>query len=310
MCATAVALKRRAFNKWRRHPIRIHQLEYRKSEARARRVNKRAKKLSWRSFLSKLNMHTKCSEVWDFFRRFMGKGHPHCYPITANDTVLIDAMVKAELFATYFKAIIGYPIPIHEENRKLVFIRDCLLVDSLDDINTPFLISELNGQINYLKVKKSPGFDNIPIELIIHLPENMKLIILSLLNHSWSTRQGLSISKLADVLPILKPYKDETSPDSYRPISLISCLAKLFERLVYARLRWWLEMKSAFPNHQCGFRHNRSTLDVLLQLEHNAYKGFKEKSVTLVLFLDSSSAFDRASPTGLLYKLCILGLRV
>ena len=68
-------------------------------------------------------------------------------------------------------------------------------------------------------------------------------------------------------------------------------------------------MKSAFPNHQCGFRHNRSTLNVLLQLEHNVYKGFKEKSVTLVLFLDLSGAFDRASPTCILYKLCLLGLR-
>ena len=92
----------------------------------------------------------------------MGKGHHHCYPLTANGTVLIDAMVKAEIFAAHFRTIIGHPIPIHEENRKLVFIRECLLVDSLDDINTPFLISELLDQINNLKVKKYPGFDNIP----------------------------------------------------------------------------------------------------------------------------------------------------
>ena len=110
----------------------------------------------------------------------MGKGHHYCYPFIANGTVLIDAIVKAEIFAVHFRAIIGRPIPIHEENRKLVFIRECLLVASLDDINTPFLISELNDQINNLKVKKSPGFDNIPNEFIIHLPENMKLVILSL----------------------------------------------------------------------------------------------------------------------------------
>ena len=89
----------------------------------------------------------------------------------------------------------------------------------------------------------------------------------------------------------------------------MSCLAKLFERLVYTRLHWGLEIKSAFPNHQCGFRHNRSTMDILLQLEHNVYKEFKENKVTLVLFLDLSSAFDRASPTGILHKLCILCLR-
>ena len=69
-------------------------------------------------------------------------------------------------------------------------------------------------------------------------------------------------------------------------------------------------MKSAFSNHQwCGFRYNRNSMDILLQLEHNVYKGFKENKVTLVIFFDMSSAFDRASPTRIIYKLCILGLR-
>ena len=104
-CASAVALIRRAFNKWRSHPVRTYQLEYRRLEARARRVIKRAKKLSWRKFLNNLNMHTKCSEVWHFFISFMGIGQPNCYPITINGNILIDAMAKAELFATHFKDI-------------------------------------------------------------------------------------------------------------------------------------------------------------------------------------------------------------
>ena len=133
-------------------------------------------------------MHTKCSEVWDFLRSFMDKGQPNCYPITTNGNTLIDTMVKAELFATHFKEIMGNTIPIHEEDRKLIFIQECLLANSLDDINNPFLFGELNDQIKSFKVKKSPGFDNIPNELIIHLPENMKLIIISLFNHSCTTR--------------------------------------------------------------------------------------------------------------------------
>ena len=133
-------------------------------------------------------MHTKCSEVWDFFRSFTDKGQPNCYPITTSVNTLIDTMVKAELFATHFKEIMGNTIPIHEEDRKLIFIQECLLANSLDDINNPFLFGELNDQIKSFKFKQSPGFDNIPNELIIHLPENMKLIILSLFNHSCTTR--------------------------------------------------------------------------------------------------------------------------
>ena len=121
---------------------------------------------------------------------------------------------------------------MHEEDRKLFFMQDCLLANSTDDINNHFLFGELNDQIKKLKVKKSPGFDNIPNELLIHLPENMKIIILSLFNHSWNERQELSIGKLTDGLPILKPYTDATKTASYRLISLISCLAKLFEKSV------------------------------------------------------------------------------
>ena len=85
-------------------------------------------------------MHTGCSEVWGFFRRsFMDKGQPNCYPITTNGNILIDTMVKAELFATHFKEILGNTITIHEEDRKLIFIQECLLANSLDDINMLFL---------------------------------------------------------------------------------------------------------------------------------------------------------------------------
>ena len=65
-CSRAVALKRRAYNKWRRCPERVFQLNYRCLEAKARKIIVKVKKISWRKFCSTLNLHTSCSEVWRF----------------------------------------------------------------------------------------------------------------------------------------------------------------------------------------------------------------------------------------------------
>ena len=44
--------------------------------------------------------------------------------------------------------------------------------------------------------------------------------------------------KEAEIVPILKPMKDALKADSYRPISLLSCVGKVFEKIVYKRLRY------------------------------------------------------------------------
>ena len=57
-CSRAVAVKRRAYARWRRQPIRAFQLEYRRLEAKDKKILKKFKKLSFREFLKKLNFNT------------------------------------------------------------------------------------------------------------------------------------------------------------------------------------------------------------------------------------------------------------
>ena len=126
---------------------------------------------------------------------------------------------------------------------------------------------------------------------------------------SWEQKQDIGLGKLNDTVQVFKPNKDPTQVSLYRPISLISCLGKLYERLVNNILQWWVESNSLLPNHQCGFRADRSTTYILLQLEQQIYKGFRENKNTLVIYFDLNNAFDRASHTGILYKICTVGLR-
>ena len=69
-----------------------------------------------------------------------------------------------------------------------------------------------------------------------------------------------------------------------------------------------MEILSILPDSQCGFRQGKNTTDNLVLLEHEVYKGFKERrDCSNILYL--TKAFDRASHTAILYKMCILGMR-
>ena len=101
-CSRAVAIKRRAFNKWHRCPERLFQLEFRRLEAKAKKIILKAKRISWRKFCNEFNLHTSFTEVWRFFKNFIGTSTSHSFPLTQNGKTLISAVAKAELIAHHF----------------------------------------------------------------------------------------------------------------------------------------------------------------------------------------------------------------
>ena len=69
--------------------------------------------------------------------------------------------------------------------------------------------------------------------------------------------------KLAKVILVYKNKGEITSPGNYRPISLLSDIDKLLEKVIYFRLYNHLQTNSILNQYQCGFRkkllHNTST---------------------------------------------------
>ncbi|XP_045127733.1 uncharacterized protein LOC123514149 [Portunus trituberculatus] len=115
-----------------------------------------------------------------------------------------------------------------------------------------------------------------------------------------SLAQPFKPHELSSALATLKP--------AYRPISLLSCIGKLLERLVNTRLTWWLEANNKLAEEQCGFRPHRSTLDVLGQIEYHICDTYRQRQVMMALFLDLEGAFDSAPHEGILYKLALMGI--
>ena len=80
------------------------------------------------------------------------------------------------------------------------------------------------------------------------------------------------------------------------------------ERMVVARLEWYVESKDLLSHTQCGFRASRSAYDQIMCLENKIYQGFAENKNTLVVFLDLEGAFDRVWNMALMYKLQEMGI--
>ena len=101
------------------------------------------------------------------------------------------------------------------------------------------------------------------------------------------------------------------SPASFRPISLTSCVSKLFERIILSRLLFFLESNSILSPRQAGFRPGRSTLNRILYLAQSISDGFNKPrpgSRTILPTIDFSKAFDSVWHPALYHKLISAGL--
>ena len=112
--------------------------------------------------------------------------------------------------------------------------------------------------------------------------------------------------KLATLRILLKPDKPISLTTSYRPISLISSIMKLFERVIEQRLRSHLEDIGFMNKHQSGFRRSKSTDDHLFRLSQSIIESFNRGEHVVAAFLEK--AFDNVWHNGLRYKIFQLGL--
>ena len=147
--------------------------------------------------------------------------------------------------------------------------------------------------------------------MLKHLPRSDMDFLLHIFNLSWSSHSFPSIWKTSFIIPIHKMRKSLDSPASFRPISLTSCVSKLFERIILSRLLFFLESNSILSPCQAGFCPGRSTLDQILYLSQSISDGFNKPrpgSQMILFIIDFSKAFDSVWHPALFHKLISAGL--
>ena len=102
------------------------------------------------------------------------------------------------------------------------------------------------------------------------------------------------------MVPVLKNIGERSTAKNYRPVSLLSVVSKVFEKLVTTRIVDYLEKSGLFSNFQCGFRSSQSTAD-LLKVVSDRIAGTLNRSQDVAL--DIFKAFDRVWHSCILHKL-------
>ena len=117
-----------------------------------------------------------------------------------------------------------------------------------------------------------------------------------------------NVWNIATLRMLLKPDKIPSLTTSYRPISLISSIMKLFERVIEQRLRTHLEYIGFINKHQSGFRKAKSTDDHLFRLSQSIMESLNRGEHVVAAFLDVEKAFDNVWHNGLRLKIFQLDL--
>ena len=158
--------------------------------------------------------------------------------------------------------------------------------------------------INSINVNKATGPDGVSPTMLREAGLSIvkpltKLINLSaIFPDSW---------KLAHVLPLHKK-NDKWEINNHRPISLLSCVSKIAEGVVFEYTFNYIPENHLLSPFQSGFIPGDSTVNQLVNVYHMLCEALDKKKEVRVMFCDISKAFDRVWHEGLLYKLERMGI--
>lgn len=311
-CAKAVKDRAKALRIFKHKPTQENLNLYKIARAKTRRIIKESKRNSWKEYISKLNSRTPAKKVWDMIRKINGKKSSSVGHIKKpNNTKATDIPDIANTLADEFaknSSSDNYPdqfkrIKHNQEKTKLNFKSN-----NFEDYNLPFNLQELKESLNKSH-DTAVGPDDIHYQFLKHLPDQSLELLLDIFNNIWTTGSFPDGWREATIIPIPKPGKDSTSPSNYRPIALTSCLCKTMERMVNARLVWYLEKNNLITDSQSGFRHFRNTMDHLVSLESNIRDAFVKGEHYVSVFFDLEKAYDTTWKHGILKDMHDMGFK-
>lgn len=259
---------------------------------------------NWSRRLHDLPQDDNKKSLWKL-AKFLKNRNRAIPALRENDRILLTSEEKSEALASKFAEYHQNPLASH----------DPLFTDSVERSVSNYLsdrsnidpgyptIEETTSYIRQLKRSKAPGMDRIHNTLIKNLPPQaifyLNFIICCCLKLSYFPTKW----KTASVIPIRKPGKDASQSASYRPISLLSSLSKILEKVILCRMNTHTDLKNILPSAQHGFRQFYSTSTQLHRVTEKLRWNLRRKRTTGIVLFDIEKAFDRIWHSGLIFKM-------
>ena len=153
-----------------------------------------------------------------------------------------------------------------------------------------------------LDLSMASGPDCIPVVVLKNCEPELSDILIKLFNKCLKESCFPDCWKVSSVVPVFKNVGERSTVKNYCPVSLLSVVSKVFEKLVNNRIVDYLEKCGLFSDFQYGFRFCRSTADLLTVVSDRIARAFNRSGATRAVALDISKAFDRVWHADLLHK--------
>jgi hypothetical protein len=309
--------KRRAIRRLQKNnPTKENNNLYNRINKEVQALIKQQKQLDWKRMSEKLNNKNQY-EAWKVIKNVQSNKSTGTANVLKNkngETAQTD-LDKAEMMANHLANKQTLPtdqkfnhdskIKINsyiDENPKL-FKPLITNIATTHALNVEITLKELNFNLKTSKTNSATGPDELNYLTLKNLPDEIKTYICDTFNTCLKWGYFPNQWKIATVIMIPKPNKDKNNVENYRPISLLSCFGKTFEKIITKRLTNFLLNNNSISKFQCGFLPGRSTEQHLFRLSQDAHTALKLNQHTGCVLLDVEGAFDCVWTNGLKYKL-------
>ena len=224
--------------------------------------------------------------------------------LTINNVAVTNSIDIANGFNDFFVSI-GPELAkdIHSDINPLTYVNNVNNSIVIFDVSC----DEVKNIIRSLK-NSSAGHDEFPTFVGKLCVDSYIEPLTFLINYSLKTGVFPSELKLARMVPIFKA-GDSSALTNYRPISVLTFFAKVFEKIVYNKLLNFISDNNILYDHQYGFRKGRSTQQAIITLVDKITKSQDIGDIVITLLIDLKKAFDTIDHRILLRKLYSYGIR-
>ena len=155
----------------------------------------------------------------------------------------------------------------------------------VDEFDADFTESEIREAIFSQKDEKSPGIDNLPIEILKASYDYIAPFLLKVFNRLLNTGEYPRAWGKGIITPIFKK-GDVNDASNYRGITLMNILAKVYSQLLLNRVTKWAEIYEKITKNQFGFQRGKSMTDCIFILQSVITKVLNSKQKLYCIFID------------------------